>query len=107
MNLTVVLDKFTHDLQLIIRPNVEICLHTLDNRLIEILRVHLEHDLEWEPLEDGQFTAEIVRMLIDWQPDLHSIVSVLPIDLIQIETVVHRLLYSLDVVIVTDIEPVV
>ena len=46
-------------------------------------------------------------MLVDWQPDLHGVVSILAVDLVQIEAIVHRLLNADDVVIVTDIKPVV
>ena len=46
-------------------------------------------------------------MLVDGQPDLHGIVCVLPIDLVQVKAVVHALFYLCDVLEVADIEPVV
>ena len=107
MDFAVVLDKLANNLKLVVRPNVKVGLHALNDRLVEVLRVYLEHDLERESLQDGQLTAEIIRVLVDWQPDLHGVVCILAVDLVQIEAIVHRLLDADDVVVVADIEPVV
>ena len=53
MHFAVVFDQFANDLQLVVRTDIEVGLHSLDDRLLEILRIDLEHDLEREPLEDG------------------------------------------------------
>ena len=46
-------------------------------------------------------------MLVDWNPDLKGVVSVLAIDLVQVEPIVHALLYSGYVLKVANFEPVV
>ena len=102
-----IFDQLADDLKLIVWTNIKVSLHTFHNRLSEVLRVDLEHDLEWEPFQDRQLTAEIIRVFVDGQPDLHSVVSVLPVDLIQVEAIVHGLLNAHDVIIITDIEPVI
>lgn len=106
MNFTVVLDQSADNLKLVVRPNVKVGLHAFNDRLMEIVTFDLEHNLEGESLEDGELTPEIVRVLIDWKPDLHRIVRVLPIDLIEEEAVEHRLLHPCNVVIVADVDPV-
>ena len=53
VHFAVVFDQFANDLQLVVRTDIEVGLHSLDDRLLEILRIDLEHDLEREPLEDG------------------------------------------------------
>lgn len=60
-----VLDELTNDLQLIVWPDVEVRLHAFNDRLLEVVRLNLEHDLEWEALQDSQLAAEIVRVLVD------------------------------------------
>ena len=107
MHLTVVLDQLTDNLKLVIWSNIKVSLHTFNNRCIKVFRVDLEHDLEREPLQNGKLASKIVRMLIDWQPDLHSIVRILPIDLVEIEAIVHALLHSGDVVVVAHVQPMV
>lgn len=46
-------------------------------------------------------------MLVDGQPDLHGIVRVLSVHLVQVEAVVHGLLNAHNIIIVAHIEPVV
>ena len=74
MHLTVVLDQLSDDLELVVRTDIEVGLHALNDRLVEVFRVNLEHDLEWEALENGELTPEVVRVLVNRQPNLHRIV---------------------------------
>ena len=50
MHLAVVLDQLANNLELVVGSNVEVGLHALNDWLVEILRVYLKHDLEWESL---------------------------------------------------------
>ena len=66
MHLAVVLDQFANDLQLVVRSDIKVGLHALDDRLVEVLTVDLQHDLEGEALKNGQLAPEIVRMFVNW-----------------------------------------
>ena len=46
-------------------------------------------------------------MLVDWNPDLKGVVSVLAIDLVQVEPIVHALLDTGYIFKVANFEPVV
>ena len=102
-----ILDQLADDLKLVIRTNIEVGLHTLDHRLLEILRVNLKHNLEWESLQNGQLTSEVIRVLIDRQPNLHGVIRILSIDLVEIQSVIHALLNARNIVVVSNIEPVI
>lgn len=45
-------------------------------------------------------------MLIDRKPDLHGVIRVLSVDLIKVEAVIHALLDTCDIVIISNIKPV-
>ena len=102
-----ILDQLADDLKLVIRTNIEVGLHALDHRLLEILGVNLKHNLEWESLQNGQLTSEVIRVLIDRQPNLHGVVRILSIDLVEIQSVIHALLNARNIVVVSNIEPVI
>lgn len=52
MHLTMVFNQLTNNLKLIVWTNIKVGLHSLDHRLLKVLRVNLKHDLEWESLQD-------------------------------------------------------
>ena len=53
VHLTVVLDKLSNNLELIVGTDVEIGLHPLNDWCVKVLWVDFKHDLEWEPFQDG------------------------------------------------------
>lgn len=52
MHLTMAFNQLTYNLKLIIWTDIEVGLHSLNHRLLEVFRVNLKHDLEWESLQD-------------------------------------------------------
>ena len=46
-------------------------------------------------------------MVVDWDPNLHREISVLTVDLVQVQAVVHALFDALCVVVVSFFDPVV
>lgn len=100
-------DQSADDLNLIIVANIEVSLHPLKNLILQLRTLNLEHNLEWEPLQECKLLPVIIAVLKDWNPNLQSVIGVLAINFIQAETIVHALLHKANVLVVSDFKPVV
>jgi len=85
----VTLDKFTHQQDFVVVANIKVGLHALCDGLAQILAFHLDHNRKWEPLEQRQFLSVVVAVVEYGDPDVHGMICVLAINLVEIETVVH------------------
>lgn len=80
----VTLDKFADQQDFVVVANIKIGLHALSHRLAQTLPLHLYHDRKWKPLKQGQFLSVVVAMVEYRDPDVHSVVCVLAVDLVKV-----------------------
>jgi hypothetical protein len=74
VQLAVLVDDLPNDLKLVVCITLDIGLQSLlgDNLIRQAL--YFDLDLEGIPLQYHQFVAEVCRVLIDWNPNSHSVV---------------------------------
>ena len=64
--------------------NIKVGLHALCNRLGQILPFHLDHYRKRKPLKQRQLLSVVVAMVVDRDPDVHGVVCILAVDLVEI-----------------------
>ena len=64
--------------------NIKVGLHALCDGLGQILPFHLDHYRKRKPLKQRQLLSVVVAMVVDGDPDVHGVVRVLAVYLVEI-----------------------
>lgn len=101
-----VANQSAHNLEFVVRPNFEVGLHALHQRTLQIVTFDLDHHLKRKALEQSQLLAEVVGVFVNGDPNLVGVVSVLSVNLVQTQAIVHRLFHFGNVLEVAHVVPV-
>lgn len=92
IELAVLVDDFTHDLELVIAVTLYVCLKGLLSNNLVTETLDLDLDLEGVAFKDHEFILEVIRVVVDRDPNRHGVVLKLTVHLVHLKTIIQVLL---------------